>query len=493
MTEPAHARGGHSRATLVRLVAGAAVCTAGSAALVVQGPLLSTGRLHWTLVAVGAWVALLLVLVLVLRTAAPAGRRTTVAILVLGAACCQLPGVLQPPLGSTDAYRYVWDGRVQLSGVSPYRYAPADDALAHLRDPVLFPSLGPGDPSGITTVRPLPGDRGELRAFTRNDDRIAVNRPQVTTIYPPIAQAWFAAVAMLTPWSLGTLGIQLATALLAVALTWLLARLLAGAGADLRWAALWGWSPLVAYEAGSNGHVDVLTAALVVGACAVLSRRPGPAGRVVGGLVLGLAVATKLSPLLLLPAVTALRRGGGREALVPLSALAGTAATYVPHLLAAGSLVMGFLPSYLVEEGFDDGRSRFAVLGLLQLPPPARPPVALAVGVLVALAAVRTADPRRPWDAGCWVLGAALLLATPSYPWYALPLLALATLARRPEWAAVAVAGSVAYALRSGAEVVPVVWLASALVVGAAAVWRWWSEGRWVGSTGAGQRPAGAG
>ena len=49
---------------------------------------------------------------------------------VLAAAVVQVPGLLAPPRTSTDAYRYVWDGRVQLAGVSPYRYAPLDEPLS---------------------------------------------------------------------------------------------------------------------------------------------------------------------------------------------------------------------------------------------------------------------------------------------------------------------------------------------------------------------------
>ncbi len=36
------------------------------------------------------------------------------------------------PVGSPDYYRYVWDGKVQASGVNPYRYAPEDSALTAL-------------------------------------------------------------------------------------------------------------------------------------------------------------------------------------------------------------------------------------------------------------------------------------------------------------------------------------------------------------------------
>jgi len=37
------------------------------------------------------------------------------------------------PLGSDDAYRYVWDGRVEAAGINPYRFAPDDTALVSLR------------------------------------------------------------------------------------------------------------------------------------------------------------------------------------------------------------------------------------------------------------------------------------------------------------------------------------------------------------------------
>src|SRR6266542_1944603 len=63
--------------------------------------------------------------------------------------------------------------------------------------------------------------------------------------------------------------------------------------------------------------------------------------------------------------VTAAQRGYG-----------AVLASYLPHLLVTGWLVLGYLPGYLGEEGFDRGHDRYAVLALL-LPPPARAPVAL--------------------------------------------------------------------------------------------------------------------
>ncbi|MGC4938238.1 glycosyltransferase 87 family protein [Kribbella sp. DT2] len=372
-------------------------------------------------------------------------RTKSVLLLVAGAALCQVPGLTHAPITSTDAYRYVWDGRVQLSGSSPYSHVPLDDALAKLRDPILFPGLTPQDRTGITA--PPTAD-----ASVDDDPRTRINRPQVPTIYPPVAQAYFTVVALVTPWSAGTLGLQLAAALVAVGLTWLLAVELKRRGRDPRWAALWGWSPIVALEASSAAHVDVLAALLII---AALTRRRAW----LLGLLLGAAGAVKLLPLLLLPAIPRLR---------PKFVAVGTfLASYVPHLLVAGTLVAGFLPGYLNQEGFSDGSSRFAILALV-LPPDARQLVAGVLAVGLALLALRRHGREPVAVTCCWLYGAALLVATPTYPWYGLPLIALAVLAGRIEWVAVPLAAYWAYAsyghdLRQG-----LVQLAALLIVVAA-------------------------
>ncbi|MFD0327746.1 hypothetical protein ACFQZC_04655 [Streptacidiphilus monticola] len=67
------------------------------------------------------------------RAARRATDRQVAALVLLGAAALAVTGLLAPPRTSDDAYRYVWDGRVQAAAVSPYRYAPDDPALARLR------------------------------------------------------------------------------------------------------------------------------------------------------------------------------------------------------------------------------------------------------------------------------------------------------------------------------------------------------------------------
>ncbi|MFD0578518.1 hypothetical protein [Dactylosporangium darangshiense] len=59
-------------------------------------------------------------------------RRTALTLVLLGGAALPLSAALHPPNSSDDMYRYIWDGRVQLTGTDPYRYPPAAPQLAQL-------------------------------------------------------------------------------------------------------------------------------------------------------------------------------------------------------------------------------------------------------------------------------------------------------------------------------------------------------------------------
>src|SRR5256714_14955268 len=70
------------------------------------------------------------------------------ALLLLGlifAALFRLSILFAPPYLSDDIYRYIWDGRVQAAGINPYRYVPADSALAQLRDGEIYPRINRKD------------------------------------------------------------------------------------------------------------------------------------------------------------------------------------------------------------------------------------------------------------------------------------------------------------------------------------------------------------
>jgi hypothetical protein len=266
----------------------------------------------------------------------------------------------------------------------------------------------------------------------------------------------------------------------------LLARLLQCRRRHPRLALVWAWSPTVAVEASGGAHVDVLATALVVlavGTAGVLTRRRWLP--LLTGLLLGLAAAVKLTPLVLLPAFTPLGRARGARwrALVPAVTAVGTVAlAYLPHLLTAGALVLGYLPGYLQEEG---GRNRAALLRLL-LPDPAVTPAVVLLMAAVAAWAVLRAAPDDPAGPALVLFGSLLLVTTPSYPWYALPLVALVALTGRLEWLAVAAASYAAYAGVRLPGVTAAAYAVAALVVLGAGVRR--RHGR----RGRRHRPAGA-
>ena len=88
---------------------------------------------HFTLgfSGVSGWSAILYIAATLIILTQPVDRLTFPIILAVAVACRITPLFAEPYL-STDIYRYVWDGIVQHAHISPYRYIPADPALAFL-------------------------------------------------------------------------------------------------------------------------------------------------------------------------------------------------------------------------------------------------------------------------------------------------------------------------------------------------------------------------
>ena len=259
----------------------------------------------------------------------------------------------------------------------------------------------------------------------------------MNTIYPPVAQAWFTAVYRVAGIGSHHKAWQVAGLLGDVALIAVLPALLRAYRRDERWIALYALSPLPVVEVVNNGHVDGLAALFVVLALlAAARRRPALAGALVGA-----AAMVKLYPAALGLAFVAVLLAG-RRAMPAIRFLAGAAAVvavgYLPHVAAVGVRVLGYLPGYLREEKYDVG-GRYLLAGLVGLPPGLTAVVAAAGMVAVAgwVVVKRPLEPR-----GCAaLLGGLLLAVTPVQPWYAVTLLAVATVAAAPRWAAVVVAG----------------------------------------------------
>jgi hypothetical protein len=169
-----------------------------------------------------------------------------------------------PPFLSSDIYRYVWDGRVQAAGINPYRYVPADPALAALRDTAVYPHI----------------NRAEY----------------ARTIYPPAAQLVFAAVARV--WDSMT-GMRLAMVgfeAMGIVCALLLLKL---AALPRERVLIYAWNPLPVWSIASDGHVDALVVGLV-GLVLLLCARHRDAA---AGAVLAAATLVKFFPLVLAAAI----------------------------------------------------------------------------------------------------------------------------------------------------------------------------------------------
>lgn len=150
-----------------------------------------------------------------------------------------------------DIWRYIWEGRIQLAGHSPFLEAPDSPRLAHLRP----------------------------------DWWWRINHPGATTIYPPLIQLLFRALA-----SIGEVVVFKAVF---ASVDLLLCRVLwNGFGKQNAW--LYGWNPLVLYTTAGGGHFEpLLLLPLALFVLSSDSRQTGARSTLVAALFAGLAVGAK--------------------------------------------------------------------------------------------------------------------------------------------------------------------------------------------------------
>lgn len=281
---------------------------------------------------------------------------------------------------STDVYRYLWDGNLQLAGVSPYAYVPADPALARFRD------------------------------FDFYDD---INQKETAhTIYPPVAQMAFLAAAWLGD---DIESVKLVMVAFEAVTIWALLGWLSALGLPRQRVLLYAWHPLPIWELASQAHVDAALAAFVT--LAILAATRGRQG--LAGAAIAAAALVKYFPLALVPALW--QRWDWR---LPAALAATAAALYLPYVASTGRQLVGNLPGHLAAEGYVEGYGFHLVwlLDTLDLPSPdGKTYVALALAVLAALG-IATLLARRPGEVrpGALLLlaGALVFLASPHYPWY---------------------------------------------------------------------------
>jgi alpha-1,6-mannosyltransferase len=298
-------------------------------------------------------------------------RRVVVIGLVL-AAVWHIEFLRVPPGADDDIHRYVWDGRVQRLGYNPYIVVPSDPALGALHTP-------------------------ETRTL---------NNPYLPSPYPAGAQLFFRAVTAIHE---SVFALKVAFAVCEFAIVFVLLDLLRCTRQGAHLVLAYAWNPLLAIEVAGSGHVDIVGALLLLVSAAALVRR----WRATAAVALGLAIAVKLLPVVLLPLYW--KRVRVRDAALAAAVLGLLYAPFLSH----GGIPTGSLGTYV--QSFRFNGPLFAALDQV-VPPQWLAGLAVLVGLATATW-LRSAALEWSPDAFAWPMAASLFCAPVVYPWYLLWLL----------------------------------------------------------------------
>jgi len=176
------------------------------------------------------------------------------------------------PILEDDYLRYLWDGAVTANGINPYMYSP-EEVLG-----------GTGIP---TELSELAEESGEIIH--------GINHPEVRTIYPPIAQAFFALSYWLDSWSL--ISWKLILIVFDLATLSLIFNALGILKLPSSYLIIYWWNPLLLKEIFNSAHLDVLVFPFVLSAIIMASQNRYIRSTVT--LIIGMGI--KLWPVFLLP------------------------------------------------------------------------------------------------------------------------------------------------------------------------------------------------
>lgn len=182
--------------------------------------------------------------------------------------------VISTPMLEDDYLRYLWDGAVTANGINPYQHSP---------EQVIQNTAVPSE------LAQLKSESGEITG--------GINHPHLRTIYPPIAQAFFAVSYLIKPWSMTVWKIILMVSdLVTLALLFYAFRFERLPQINL---IIYWWNPLLVKEIFNSGHLDVLVFPFALGAIILASRSKYTRS----ALSLAAGIGIKLWPAFLLPVI----------------------------------------------------------------------------------------------------------------------------------------------------------------------------------------------
>lgn len=289
-----------------------------------------------------------------------------------------------------DVWRFLWDGHVLAMGENPYSATPEEWHS-------LYESGAP--------------EASKLFQDPRWEDIYDfIGYKDYTSVYPPAAQLFFLLSHGVSP---GSVFIFKASILLTDMLVcWLLILLLRIVKQPSSAVILYAWNPLVIKEFVGSAHFDPLMMSfLLLAVWAAMKSRHR-----LSGFALGLAILTKLIPVILIPFF--FKRG--RERL-----MLGLCLALVPSVLLFGGSLFWWAEGMRVfgsEWVFNPGPRGLIHHLVLWATLPKWMETAAVISILscvIVLCWIRDTGTHQSLVTSCyWVLGVALLLSAAVMPWY---------------------------------------------------------------------------
>jgi len=200
------------------------------------------------------------------------------------------------PIGSEDAYRYIWDGKIQAQGINPYLYTALDARLDSLHSPLL---------------------------------PAAMNHADLKTIYFPLSQWIFYCCYQLSGEALwGYKAVILIAEVGTVAVLYLFLSMLS---IPRKFILLYALCPLPIIEFAVDAHLDAVGLPLFL--CSLLFYLKDR--KVLSYILLGLSMSIKPVGLILLPAIFFFEKGWRNKLSALLVPLMTVGLQFIPYVFTS--------------------------------------------------------------------------------------------------------------------------------------------------------------
>ena len=313
--------------------------------------------------------------------------------------------LLLVPNLSDDVYRFIWDGHLTANGLNPYTHTPE----YFLSDP-------------------------EYEKLGLTHSLFALFGKNTHSSYPPLDQAIFSLSVWFSPHSLfgSILFIRIIALLFEAGNIWLIRKLLKGSGMPAKLGLLYVLNPLVILELSGNLHFEGIMIFFLLSALWMIYN----SRFLSAGILLGLAILTKLIPLIYLPFLW-IRYGKNKGSRLVISAALITLVGFIPFLQLKS--MGGFLNSlalyfnklefnasiyFLIRQAgyWITGYNIIFVVGpLLGL---------ITFLLIIWLSSTSRAKDRKLEEIWMWLMMIYLAMTTTLHPWYIITLLVLSLFTR---------------------------------------------------------------